>query len=124
MKYAGKWLLVCLIIAASSFSVGYSTINTEKINKKAANCVSVGLFRHADFAGSSSDARNYNCVDAAGYYTLGNFNNQVSAIIVDNGKCIRVFDGQHYTGASTVFCGTVPYVGNAWNDRIESMRME
>lgn len=128
MKYLQKWVMACFI-AALVFSLGFSPMSDAKSkssdNNAKAACVDVTLYEHANFEG---EWRHYGCVDSQGYYSLGWWDNEVSSIIINdfNGagtNCIRVFENQHYGGKNTIFCGEVPYVGDAWNDDIESMKM-
>jgi hypothetical protein len=130
MKHVRKWMTVCLMIVLV-FSLGFSSVSAANVTKsgdsnKAAGCVDVTIYEHANYEG---EWRHYGCVDSEGFYSLGWWDNEVSSIIVSDfnsagTNCIRVFEDQHYGGKSTVFCGDVPYVGDAWNDDIESMRME
>ncbi len=126
MKRSVKWMSVCLMVVLV-FTLGLSYVHAENVkNNLRAGCVDVTLYEHANYEG---EWRHYSCVDAEGFYSLGWWDNEVSSIIVNDfnnagTNCIRVFENQHFGGKSTVFCGEVPYVGDAWNDDMESMRME
>lgn len=125
-----KWLSVSLMVVLVFF-FGFGPVSAASIAKSSsstakAGCVDVTLYEHANYEG---EWRHYGCVDSEGYYSLGWWDNEVSSIIINDfygagTNCIRVFEDQHYKGKSTVYCGYVPYVGDAWNDDMESMRME
>lgn len=50
-------------------------------------------------------------------------NDEISSISVPDGWMLVCFEHENFDGDYTIFRGDIPYVGDAWNDRISSAKL-
>lgn len=83
----------------------------------------VKLFEHADYGGWSVSL-------GLGYYTLstlqsyGFVNDQLSSLIVPLGYKVTLYTDDNFSGSSIVFASTSNYIGDEFNDKVSSIKIE
>lgn len=74
------------------------------------------LYEHADYGGNSFPMA---WGDKISFFSGRFWNDRISSVRIDDSGCfLEVYEHNDRTGAKGTFEGSVPYVGDEWNDRI------
>jgi hypothetical protein len=81
------------------------------------------LFVDTDYSGATVvlDEGDYNINKLAARDSVGN--DTVSSLLIADGYTVTVYTHSDFQGASTSFTTDTPYVGDAFNDTISSVRV-
>lgn len=84
----------------------------------------VTFYEHRDYGGSYRRfvAGKYNIDSLEGIYAIKN--DQLSSLRIPSGLRVTLYEHRDWTGASKVFTSDTPYVGDDFNDRTSSFKIE
>jgi hypothetical protein len=77
----------------------------------------VTIYEDANFQGKSANLD----VGEYDWGQLGIANDTLSSLIASDGIEVRLFENTHFSGRSVTFEGSVPYVGDDFNDITSSI---
>lgn len=83
----------------------------------------IDLFDNADYTGwkASFDVGSYT---TANLVAAGGVNNQASSVRVPSGYRVTLYDEDNFSGTTLVFTSSTNYVGEAFNDKTSSIKVE